>query len=161
MAAAPAPSREVQQLNLSAWAEDNVIFTPKKPRALPVTIVTGFLGAGKTTLIQHLTKPSTRLNLRIAVCVHEAAEVNIDQHFLRTQESGAQQGSANKGSWVVPLLGGHGDGEAHVQCVSGAHVPSASGTPHHELRGAADVRRGPADVARHGDERALLQRVPA
>ncbi len=48
---------------------------------IPVTIVTGFLGAGKTTLIRHLLQnPEGR---RIAVLVNEFGEVSIDGDLLR------------------------------------------------------------------------------
>lgn len=48
---------------------------------LPVTVVTGFLGAGKTTLIRHLLQNNR--NLRIAVLVNEFGEVGIDGDLLR------------------------------------------------------------------------------
>ncbi|MBE9137593.1 cobalamin biosynthesis protein CobW [Nodosilinea sp. LEGE 07088] len=49
---------------------------------IPVTIVTGFLGAGKTTLIRHLLQnPGGR---RIAVLVNEFGEVGIDGDLLRS-----------------------------------------------------------------------------
>jgi cobalamin biosynthesis protein CobW len=48
---------------------------------IPVTIVTGFLGAGKTTLIRQLLQnPEGR---RIAVLVNEFGEVGIDGELLR------------------------------------------------------------------------------
>lgn len=48
---------------------------------LPVTIVTGFLGAGKTTLITHLMQnPGGR---RLAVVVNEFGDVGVDGEILR------------------------------------------------------------------------------
>ncbi|MEN9203959.1 MAG: cobalamin biosynthesis protein CobW [Thermostichus sp. DG_1_6_bins_120] len=48
---------------------------------LPVTVITGFLGSGKTTLIRHLLQnPEGR---RIAVIVNEFGEVGIDGELLR------------------------------------------------------------------------------
>ncbi|MFQ8429969.1 cobalamin biosynthesis protein CobW [Amaricoccus sp. W119] len=48
---------------------------------IPVTIVTGFLGAGKTTLIRHLmTNPGGR---RLAVLVNEFGTVGVDGELLR------------------------------------------------------------------------------
>jgi len=49
---------------------------------IPVTIVTGFLGAGKTTLIRHLLK--TTRDRRLAVLVNEFGEVGIDGELLRS-----------------------------------------------------------------------------
>lgn len=48
---------------------------------IPVTIVTGFLGAGKTTLIRHLLQNNQ--GRRIAVLVNEFGEVGIDGELLR------------------------------------------------------------------------------
>ncbi len=48
---------------------------------LPVTVITGFLGAGKTTLISHLLRnPGGR---RLAVVVNEFGEVGVDGEILR------------------------------------------------------------------------------
>lgn len=56
----------------------------RRPRGarLPVTVVTGFLGAGKTTLIRELlTKPE---GANTAVVVNEFGEVGIDHALLRS-----------------------------------------------------------------------------
>lgn len=49
---------------------------------IPVTVVTGFLGAGKTTLIRHLLQNNE--GRRIAVLVNEFGEVGIDGEVLRS-----------------------------------------------------------------------------
>ncbi len=48
---------------------------------IPVTVITGFLGAGKTTLIRHLLQNNQ--GRRIAVLVNEFGEVGIDGDLLR------------------------------------------------------------------------------
>ena len=50
-------------------------------KAVPTNVITGFLGVGKTTLIQYLlkTKPN---NERWAVLVNEFGEVGLDAHLL-------------------------------------------------------------------------------
>jgi cobalamin biosynthesis protein CobW len=51
---------------------------------IPVTVITGFLGAGKTTLIRHLLQNNQ--GRRIAVLVNEFGEVGIDgelRNFIR------------------------------------------------------------------------------
>ncbi len=53
-------------------------FEPQAPR-VPVLLVTGFLGSGKTTLVNRLLK--TRAFARAAVVVNEYGEVSID-HLL-------------------------------------------------------------------------------
>jgi G3E family GTPase len=47
---------------------------------LPLTIVTGFLGSGKTTLINHILKNAN--GLRIAVLVNELGDIDIDSQLL-------------------------------------------------------------------------------
>ena len=49
---------------------------------LPVTVVTGFLGSGKTTLVRHLMRnPGGR---RLAVVVNEFGDVGVDGEILRS-----------------------------------------------------------------------------
>jgi cobalamin biosynthesis protein CobW len=48
---------------------------------IPATIVTGFLGAGKTTLIQHLLR--TANGRRIALIINEFGEIGIDGEILK------------------------------------------------------------------------------
>ncbi|MFQ3615360.1 MAG: cobalamin biosynthesis protein CobW [Cyanobacteriota bacterium] len=48
---------------------------------IPVTIITGFLGSGKTTLIRHLLQHNQ--GRRIAVLVNEFGELGIDGDLLR------------------------------------------------------------------------------
>lgn len=49
---------------------------------IPVTVITGFLGAGKTTTIRHLLQNNG--GRRIAVLVNEFGEVGIDGELLRS-----------------------------------------------------------------------------
>ncbi len=48
---------------------------------IPVTVITGFLGAGKTTLVRHLLQNNQ--GRRIAVLVNEFGEIGIDGELLR------------------------------------------------------------------------------
>lgn len=52
---------------------------------LPVTIVSGFLGAGKTTLVNHLL--AGRPNERIGIIVNEFGEVSIDGQLIVADEN--------------------------------------------------------------------------
>jgi cobalamin biosynthesis protein CobW len=49
-------------------------------RRIPATIVTGFLGAGKTSLVRHLISAAT--GYRLAIIVNEFGELGIDRELL-------------------------------------------------------------------------------
>ncbi|CAE7676140.1 unnamed protein product [Symbiodinium pilosum] len=67
-----------------AFQEQNQIFAPAAPVPLPVLIVTGSLGSGKTTLMKRLM--NRRANLRIAALAHDlASKLNIDASFLAAE----------------------------------------------------------------------------
>ncbi len=61
----------------------------KKIRAVPTNIITGFLGAGKTTAILHVLKFKPK-NERWAVLVNEFGEIGVDGSLVEGQHTNEQ-----------------------------------------------------------------------
>jgi G3E family GTPase len=53
---------------------------------LPVTVIGGYLGAGKTTLVNHLLRHAN--GLRYAVLVNEFGDLSIDSDLIEAEEDG-------------------------------------------------------------------------
>ncbi len=69
---------------------------------IPVTVITGFLGSGKTTLIRHLLQNNQ--NRRIAVLVNEFGELGIDGELLKSCQICPEDADGN--SNIVELTNG-------------------------------------------------------
>ena len=53
---------------------------------VPILVVSGFLGAGKTTLVRHLLEDARREGARMAVVSNEFGELGIDQALLASPD---------------------------------------------------------------------------
>ena len=49
-------------------------------KSVPITLITGYLGSGKTTLINHILKNAK--GHKMAVIVNDIGEVNIDADLI-------------------------------------------------------------------------------
>lgn len=82
----------------------------KRKARLPVTVITGFLGAGKTTFVNHLL--SARHGRKLAVIENEFGEVAIDDALLG--DGGVERGEeAQQVNWAV-MAAMRGAKRAHV-----------------------------------------------
>ena len=92
-------------------------FLPWDGRRVPVTFLAGYLGSGKTTLINSVLATTDR---PVAVFVNDVGSVNVDARLIRrlsgdtlelTVEMGRLSARAGKGSGTATL-----DGELAVSC---------------------------------------------
>ena len=81
----------------------------KKGDEIPVTIMTGFLGAGKTTLMNHILKDTTH-GMKFAVIENEFGEVGVDEKILnenvkfRNSYIRTKKKCQKRGKWQSRLL---------------------------------------------------------
>ena len=69
-------------------------------KLVPITILTGYLGAGKTTLMNHIL--TNQEGYKVAVIVNDIGEVNIDAKLIQTGGFIQEEDKRN----VVPLSNG-------------------------------------------------------
>ena len=82
-------------------------------KIVPITVLTGYLGAGKTTLINHVL--NNQEGYKVAVIVNDIGEVNIDAELI--QKGGIVN---EQDSNLVPLSNGC------ICCISKFSISSSS-----------------------------------
>ena len=69
-------------------------------KKLPVTVLSGFLGAGKTTVLSHIL--NNRQGKKIAVIVNDMSDINIDSSIVKNEVSLNHR--EDKLKWISPEL---------------------------------------------------------
>ena len=98
-----ADDREAATVNLFRNYELRTTFAQPERRRLPTTLVTGWLGSGKTTVMRHVL--ANRQDLRVACAVNDFAELNIDAALVAREENGARR-AGKDGTGIVELTNG-------------------------------------------------------
>ena len=81
----PASAKETLSMLMGIFEAARIVPRTAPSRVLPLTIISGFLGSGKTTLVNRLlSEPAGRRN---AVLVNDFASVNIDEELIRFQST--------------------------------------------------------------------------
>ena len=94
--------KEAASVNLFRNYELRTAFAPPERRRLPTTLVTGWLGSGKTTVMRHVL--ANRQDLKVACAVNDFAELNIDAELVARETPGGSTGGADGD--VVELTNG-------------------------------------------------------
>jgi G3E family GTPase len=94
--------KEAASVNLFRNYELRTAFAPPERRRLPTTLVTGWLGSGKTTVMRHVL--ANRQDLKVACAVNDFAELNIDAELVARETRGTST-SGGDGN-VVELTNG-------------------------------------------------------
>ena len=77
----------VDNIRLQQTIWENDIFAPRKilnimtKKDVPVLLLTGYLGSGKTTLVNHIL--TNRKGIKFAVIVNDIGEVNVDASLIQ------------------------------------------------------------------------------
>jgi G3E family GTPase len=74
---------------------------------VPITLLSGFLGSGKTTTLQHLLE--NKDGLKIGVIVNDVASVNIDAKLVKNSGSADSETENNmvaRGDGIIELQNG-------------------------------------------------------
>jgi G3E family GTPase len=72
--------RDVRKANADILSRISASRKEGQPHKLPVTLLSGFLGSGKTTLMSHIL--ANYEGLKIAILVNDMGEINIDAALL-------------------------------------------------------------------------------
>ncbi|GAB0494098.1 hypothetical protein MMPV_005388 [Pyropia vietnamensis] len=86
-AAGPAPTDRVVYSS-GSWEVAEAITRKMPKHAVPFTLLTGFLGAGKSTVLNYILRQPH--GLRIAVLINELGEIDIDNQLVTATDVGEE-----------------------------------------------------------------------
>ena len=124
---------EVASIALFRAHEERVLAQSARRRPVPVLLVTGALGAGKTALLNHIL--ANRLNLRVQCLVNDVAAPNIDADVLVQRDAAQRTVRRSNGCACHSLLGDLEEEMWRVRRMLGRHGahPAAAELAAHAL----------------------------
>lgn len=79
--------------------------TAEAQSMIPITLLSGFLGSGKTTTLQHILE--NKEGLKIGVIVNDVASVNIDAKLVKKSDSSSkEQNIVTRSDGIIELQNG-------------------------------------------------------
>ena len=88
--ASNAARARAESINLFRNYELRTAYAPEAKKRLPITLITGFLGSGKTTLAKRALE--NRQSLSVACAVNDFAAINVDARVVRRSGADAASG---------------------------------------------------------------------
>ena len=95
----------VWKLIILYLCESNIEFY-MRVKEIPILLLTGYLGSGKTTLVNHIL--SNKRGIKFAVIVNDIGEVNIDADLIQKGGIVGKLGSTSERLYLLYFEDGFG-----------------------------------------------------
>jgi hypothetical protein len=95
---------QTRLVGLRSFSGNRVINLPDNDSKVPISLLSGFLGSGKTTILKEILE--NKGGVRVGVIVNDVAAVNIDAKLIRDRSSSGIRTKSGQGVEFVELENG-------------------------------------------------------